>query len=46
MQIYETSTSLRNIAADSFTTMPIALNGAGIQPMKIVNWAEATFSTG
>ena len=32
--------------ADSFTTMPIALNGAGIQPMKIVNWAEAIFSTG
>ncbi|HNZ57207.1 MAG TPA: flagellar biosynthetic protein FliR, partial [Methylophilaceae bacterium] len=26
--------------ADSFTTMPIALNGANFQPMKIVNWAE------
>ena len=32
--------------ADSFTTMPIALNSAGIQHMKIVNWAEAIFSTG
>jgi len=32
--------------ADSFTTMPIALNGANFQPMKIVNWAEAIFSTG
>ena len=26
--------------------MPIALNSAGIQHMKIVNWAEAIFSTG
>ncbi|MGB2832403.1 MAG: flagellar biosynthetic protein FliR [Methylotenera sp.] len=32
--------------ANSFTTMPIALNSTGIQPMKIVTWAETMFSTG
>jgi flagellar biosynthesis protein FliR len=32
--------------ANSFVTMPIALDGAGISPMKIVGWGEAIFSTG
>lgn len=32
--------------AESFTSMPIALNGAGISPMKIVTWGQTVFSTG
>ena len=32
--------------ANSFVSMPIALNGPGINPMKIVSWAETIFSTG
>ncbi|MFM9835447.1 MAG: flagellar biosynthetic protein FliR [Methylophilaceae bacterium] len=32
--------------ADSFVTMPIAINGAGINPMKIVMWGEMIFSAG
>ncbi len=32
--------------ADSFVTMPVALSGSGISPMKIVIWGEAIFSTG
>lgn len=32
--------------ANSFNTMPIALSGSGINPMKIVTWAQTIFSTG
>jgi flagellar biosynthetic protein FliR len=32
--------------ANSFNTMPIALGGSGINPMKIVTWAQTIFSTG
>lgn len=32
--------------ANSFITMPIALGGAGINPMKIAMWGETIFSTG
>jgi len=32
--------------ADSFVTMPIAINGAGINPMKMVMWGEMIFSAG
>lgn len=31
---------------NSFVTMPIAIDGTGISPMKIVGWGEAIFSTG
>jgi len=32
--------------ADSFISMPIAVNGAGIDPMKIAMWGETIFSAG
>jgi len=32
--------------ADSFISMPIAVNGAGINPMKIAMWGETIFSAG
>ncbi len=32
--------------ADSFVTMPIAMDGEGISPMKIAMWGEVVFSTG
>ena len=32
--------------ADSFVTMPIALSGGGISPVKIATWGGAIFSTG
>lgn len=32
--------------ANSFVTMPIAVEGGGISPMKIVTWGETIFSTG
>lgn len=32
--------------ANSFITMPIALGGSGIDPMKIVMWGETIFSVG
>ena len=32
--------------ADSFNSMPIAVNGGGIDPMKIAMWGETIFSAG
>lgn len=35
-----------SVLANSFTTMPIALDGHGIDAMKIASWGETIFSSG
>lgn len=35
-----------SVLAESFISMPIALNGGGINPMTIVMWGESIFSAG
>jgi len=35
-----------SVIAESFVTMPISLEGGGINPMKIVTWGETIFSAG